>query len=200
MDKSTIETYNQMASEYDNETITFWEEFPKEIIDKFIQLAPEKSVLDVGSGPGRDGLILKYHGIDVTCLDASSSMVELCLKRGLNAVLGDLNKMPFDSESFDGVWAYTSLLHIHKAEIDDSLDEIDRVLKTNGIFGLGMIEGDTEGYRESAGVNKPRWFSYYSEDEIRTLLEKHGFEILYFSKFQPKTSSYLNFIGRKLGS
>lgn len=200
MDKSTIETYDQMASLYDNETIVFWKKFPKEIIDKFIQLVPEKSVLDVGSGPGRDGLILKQHGFDVTCLDASSSMVELCSQRGLNAVLGDFNKMPFERESFDGVWAYTSLLHVHKADIDDSFDEIDRVLRTNGIFGLGMIEGDNEGYRESAGVNKPRWFSYYSEDAIRMLLEKHGFEILYFSKFQVRTRNYLNFIGRKQSS
>ena len=189
-----------MALDYDEETASFWEIFPREVVDKFIKLAPDKRVLDVGSGPGRDGLILKQHGLDITCLDASQAMIDLCSKRGLKTVLSDFNKMPFKDESFDAIWAYTSLLHVQKADIDVPFVEIGRVLRTNGIFGLGMIEGKSEGYRESAGVNKPRWFSYYTEDEIRALLAKNGFEVVYFSKFKPRTSEYLNFIGRKSSS
>jgi len=200
MDKTTIQTYNEMASDYDEETSSFWERFPREVVDKFIELVPDKRVLDVGSGPGRDGLILKQHGLDVTCLDASQAMVDLCSKRGLRAVLSEFNKMPFRDESFDAIWAYTYLLHVQKVAIDDAFDEMNRVLQPSGILGLGMIEGKTEGYRESAGVNKPRWFSYYTEGEIRAILEKHGFDILYSFKFQVRSSTYLNFIGRKPSS
>ena len=35
MDQQTITTYNQLAVEYDNETIDFWERFPRTFFDEF---------------------------------------------------------------------------------------------------------------------------------------------------------------------
>ena len=110
---------------------------------------------------------------------------------------GDFNKLPFENETFDAVWAYTSLLHVPKAEVDKPIDEIKRVLKDKGILGLGLIEGDTEEYKESSGVNMPRWFSFYKKDEIESILKNHGFEQLYFEEFKPGSKNYLNFIYRK---
>ncbi|MCX6701684.1 MAG: class I SAM-dependent methyltransferase, partial [Candidatus Zambryskibacteria bacterium] len=162
MDQKTINTYDELAEEYDKETVDFWNRFPRTIFDKFIGLTKGK-VLDVGSGPGRDGSILKEAGLDVVCLDASESMIKLSKERGLNSVVGDFNSLPFKNESFEGVWAYTSLLHIPKSEVKKPLSEIQRVLKLGGIFGLGLIEGETELYRESSGVDKPRWFSFYKK-------------------------------------
>ena len=196
MDQKTINTYNELAEDYDKETVDFWERFPRTIFDKFIELTKGK-VLDVGSGPGRDGLILKNAGLDVVCLDASESMVRLSTERGLNSVVGDFNSLPFKNEEFGGVWAYTSLLHIPKSEVNKPLSEIQRVLNQGGIFGLGLIEGETELYRESSGVGKPRWFSFYKKEEVETILSMHGFEILFFEEFKVNTKNYLNFICKK---
>lgn len=195
MDKQTIHTYDELALEYDKETTDFWERFPRTVFDKFIELTKGK-VLDVGSGPGRDGVILQKAGLDVVCLDASEAMIKLSTERGLNSILGDFMQLPFEDGVFDGVWAYTSLLHVPKAEVEKPLSEIARVLKQGGIFGLGLIEGDTELYRESSGVGKPRWFSFYTKEEVESLLAKHGFEILYFEEFEVK-KKYLNFISKK---
>lgn len=60
-----------------------------------------------------------------------------------------------------------------------------------------MIEGDTEGYRESSGVSMPRLFSFYSKGEIEELALKHGFSLVYFESFKPRSKNYLNFIFRK---
>jgi SAM-dependent methyltransferase len=196
MDKLTIDTYNRLAQEYDDETADFWDRFPRSVFDEFIRLAKHK-VLDVGSGPGRDGEVLKKAGLDVTCLDASESMNRLAQARGLKTVLADFNDLPFGGASFDGVWAYTSLIHVPKSEIGRPLDEIRRVLRPGGIFGLGVIEGDAELYKESAGVNRPRWFSYYRKDEIEDLVVDKGFELVFFDAFQPRHSRYLNFIFKK---
>ncbi len=199
MDQQTIKTYNEMAREYDNETKDFWERFPRTVIDKFSELTHGK-VLDVGSGPGRDGLILQAHGFDVICLDASEEMVKLSTQKGLASVGGDFNALPFPNGSFNGIWAYTSLLHIKKSEIGNAIEEVKRVLKKDGIFGLGMIEGDKEEYRESSGVGKPRLFSFYKKDELENILHRAGFEIIYFEQFQPKSKNYLNFICRKMSA
>jgi ubiquinone/menaquinone biosynthesis C-methylase UbiE len=172
---------------------------PKTFFDKFLNLTKGK-VLDVGSGPGRDGLFFKQNGLDVVCLDASEEMIKLCLEKGLNAVVGDFKKIQFEDNSFDSVWAYTSLLHSKKEEIDKSLKEIKRVLKKDGIFGLGMMEGDNEGYRQDykgdSSLNQLRWFSYFSKEELETLLQNNGFEIIYFESFKPSSRTYLNFLAR----
>ena len=122
-------------------------------------------------------------------------MVEMCNRRGLPALLGDFNHLEFPDHSFDGVWAYTSLLHVAKSAVDQPLHEIKRVLKPNGYFALGMIEGTTEGYQEKQGHE--RWFSYYTRGELEQLLTKHGFEEVYFEAFQPRSKNYLNFIIRR---
>jgi len=196
MDKQTINTYNKMAKEYDDETVDFWDRFPRTFLDKFIELSGNK-IVDVGSGPGRDGLLIQQSGKEVVCVDASEAMVKLSSERGLESILAEFNNLPFENESFDGVWSYTALLHTPKKSIDTPLQEIFRILKPSGIFALGLIEGDTEEYKESSGVDLPRWFSFYEKDEVEIICKKHGFEPVYFETFKPGSKNYLNFIFRK---
>lgn len=196
MDQQTIETYNKMAKEYDDETVDFWERFPRTFIDKFAEISGNK-IIDIGSGPGRDGLLLKQAGKEIVCVDASEAMVKLSTERGLQSVHADFNTLPFENESFDGVWSYTALLHVPKKSVDTPLEEIFRVLKPSGIFALGLIEGDFEEHKESSGIDMLRWFSFYQKDEVIDLCKKHGFELVYFETFKPRSKNYLNFIFRK---
>lgn len=197
MDTTTIQTYNEMAQEYDVETVDFWERFPRTIIDEFTKRVGKGKVADVGSGPGRDGLILKNASLEVVCLDASQAMVDMCKTRGLEALIGDLVHTPFKDGEFDGVWAYTSLLHITKSLMPDALREMGRFLKPKGVFGLGLIEGEGELYRTSSGMNKQRLFAFYTKEEIEALLGAAGFEVEYIETFKPGSKSYLNYILRK---
>lgn len=73
-------------------------------------------------------------------------MVKMSAEKGLVSVLGNFNHLPFEDESFSAVWAYTSLLHVPKSQVDKPLSEVYRVLENDGIFGLGLIEGETELY------------------------------------------------------
>lgn len=196
MDQQTINTYNKMAKEYDDETVNFWDQFPRTFLDKFVELSGEK-IVDIGSGPGRDGMLLQKAGKEVFCVDASEAMVKLSSERGLKSVLAGFDKLPFEDESFDGAWSYTALLHIPKNSIGVPLGEISRVLKPSGVFALGLIEGDAEEYKESMGVGMPRWFSFYQKDEIENLCREHGFELVYFETLKPRSRNYLNFIFRK---
>jgi ubiquinone/menaquinone biosynthesis C-methylase UbiE len=197
MDQQTIDTYNNMAREYDDETVMFWDRFPRTFLNTFIELSGRK-VIDVGSGPGRDGLLLQQAGKEVVCIDASEAMVKLSSERGLESVVASFEDLPFGNESFDGVWAYTSLLHVPKKDMTTPLNEISRVLTPAGIFALGLIEGDTEEYKVSSGVGAPRWFSFYQKDEVEDRCREHGFELVYFETFKPGSKNYLNFIFRRL--
>lgn len=196
MDKQTIDTYDKMALEYDAETVDFWNQFPRSFLERFIELSGNL-IVNVGSGPGRDGLLLKHAGKEVVCIDASEAMVKLSSARGLESIHSEFDTLPFENGSFDGVWSYTALLHVPKKSIDTPLKEISRVLKPSGIFALGLMEGDTEAYKESSGVHMPRWFSFYQKAEIEMLCMRNGFELVHFEMFTPRSKNYLNFIFRK---
>lgn len=196
MDQRTIDTYNKTAKEYDDETADFWNLFPRTFIDKFVELSGSR-IIDVGSGPGRDGLMFKQAGKEVVCVDASEAMVKLSSERGLESILAEFDHLPFQDGSFDGAWSYTALLHVPKKSMDTPLKEISRVLKPSGVFALGLIEGDTEEYKENSGVGMPRWFSFYRKDEVVDLCGRHGFKLVYFETFKPRLKNYLNFIFQK---
>lgn len=88
-------------------------------------------VLEIGCGPGyfaervRDEL-----GAEVVALDVSPRMVELARGRGLEALVGDVQRLPFDRHTFDcGVANW--VLH-HVPDLDGGLTEIRRVLRPRG--------------------------------------------------------------------
>jgi hypothetical protein len=58
MKSLTIDTYNAYAVAYDDETTGFWRDFPTPFIDAFASRV-KGDVINIGSGPGRDALLLK---------------------------------------------------------------------------------------------------------------------------------------------
>ena len=73
----TIRTYDAIHDLYDAETRDFWEKFPAATVREFVSRLHGKDVLNLGSGPGRDSLILREQGLSVTCIDGSKEMVEM---------------------------------------------------------------------------------------------------------------------------
>ncbi len=199
MDKETIKTYNLMAEAYDHETSSFWNKFPRTFIDKFRGSVEEGGlVLDVGSGPGRDGQILTQAGLKVICLDASHSMGMMTHKKGLLTLGGDFLKIPLQADTIKAVWTYTSLLHVSKDEVKTALIEINRILGHIGILGLGLIEGEGEYTNIKDGRKLPRHFALYTKSEIVRLLNSTGFQPFYFEEFKPNSRNYLMSISRKI--
>ena len=175
MDEATIKTYDGKAQEYVAETDDFWERFPSDFPIEFVKLLKGK-VLDIGSGSGRDARIFESNNLQVTCLDASESMVAISRARGFESIVGNFLNLPFPKDNFDGIWAYTSLLHIHKEQIENAFREINRVLKIGGIFGLGLIEGEGEENRKSMGKDFTRLFTYFKKEEILDISTTNGFK------------------------
>lgn len=198
MDIQTIAAYNKQAEAYDAETADFWSAFPTPILDAFSSRIPHGApVLSIGSGSGRDALLLRERGLTVTCLDASQEMVRICAAKGFAADEGDLLALPYADTSFAGVWAYTSLLHVKKSDMPTALFEARRVLTSNGTFMLGMIEGTEAHYRTSSGMSEERWFTFYMQQELEQMLAECGFAVSYFESFKPRSKTYLNIICEK---
>jgi SAM-dependent methyltransferase len=169
-----------------------------EDIGLFVDSLPGRDILDLGSGPGRDSLFFKQRGLNPLCFDFSPGMIGLCREKGLNAVVGDLENMPFSGSSFDGVWAYTSLLHMPKANLSPVLRRINGILRTGGVFYMGMKEGNFEGLTKSQKYpNEERYLSLFGDEELRDILDEQ-FDIAHQSKVPLGGEVFLNYLCRKI--
>lgn len=196
----TKEFYDIYAIEYADTRgdASFTQYYLQKYIDTFLSSLPGTRILDLGSGPGRDALILKERGFSPTCIDISDAMISLCKEKGLEAFRGDIEGVALENNSFDGAWAYASLVHIPKIRIYNALARIYELLKLQGLFFCGVIEGDSEVFYESTTKpGKKRFFALYHEDEFRNILSQY-FEVLDSTRFTTGAGeTYLNYLCRK---
>ncbi|HSX31519.1 MAG TPA: class I SAM-dependent methyltransferase [Candidatus Saccharimonadales bacterium] len=189
----TIDAYDKYANIYDKEVIEFWDNFPRTFLEEFKKHLDGIRILNVGSRSGRDALLLRTMGLDVVCQDGSTKMIELTRHLGFESHLADFTELAFPKESFDGIWAYTSLIHIPKEEMAKVVQELRTLLKPGGIFAIGVIEGQGAIMKERSTMpGAQRYFKNYSEQELRELIEPLGFTFLYQDDYRPLTSRYLN--------
>jgi SAM-dependent methyltransferase len=129
-------------------------------------------VLEVGCGPVYFAEPLRGRlGVEVVALDASPRLVELARERGLEALVGDVQELPFPEGKFDVVVANWMLYHV--ADLDLGLVEIARVLQPGGRLVAATFGNDHlfelwvwPDYRKAAAVE-------FSRDNGAERLRRH---------------------------
>jgi cyclopropane fatty-acyl-phospholipid synthase-like methyltransferase len=186
-------TYDFYAYEREESEISEWKLI---IRDKFLNLLKtenKKTLIELGAGHGRDSRFFIDNGIKVMAVDLSEKMVELCNNKGIEAYEFDFYHLSKLKKTFDAVWAMNSLLHVEKNKLEEVLIEIKKSLNENGLFFLGVYGGqDSEGIWESDYYEPKRFFSFYTNDKIKNILEKH-FEIISFEDIETKTLNFQAF-------
>lgn len=197
--KETIKAYDTYPKLFDKKFGEHFE-YVKKDADAFIKELKGKRILDLGSGPGNHALYFKKKGFDVLCLDFSDEMLKLCKKKGLKTIKMDIEKLKFPKESFDGVWAYASLLHVPKKGINPIIKKIRAALKKDGILAIALKEGEGAGLEENESYpNTKRYFSYYTKNEIRNIFGKY-FKIQALTVAKFRNYSFIKGRMRKLSS
>ncbi len=189
----TIRTYDAIHDLYDAETRDFWEKFPAATVREFVSRLHGKDVLNLGSGPGRDSIILREHGLSVTCIDGSKEMVEMTFRLGFKSIQADLRDLNL-AGLYDGIWAYSSLIHLTYDESKELLEKIHNLLRPDGVLFLGLIDGKGNETRNVANSSYTRYFEYYDENKVESLLHGTGMKIVHRDAFRPGNHTYLNYI------
>ena len=174
----TIQTYNEYAKKYFH--INYSIDVIKELLNIFIENLKGNKILDIGCGPGRDAKFFSDLGYDVTGIDLSEKLLEIAKKNAPKArfYLMDMRNLDFPENTFDGIWACASFLHIPRKDAQKTLNEFYRVLRPSGVMYLSVKEGVGEGFVKSSQYgNKERYFVYYSSSELRKLVENSRFKI-----------------------
>jgi len=177
---SLREAYNQRAEHRNKSEIEEWKVAERAQFLSLLQKETKQTLLELGAGPGRDSLFFKEQGLDVTGIDLSPAMVELCRGKGITAHVMDMVYLEFEPNSFDAAYALNSFLHLPKSEFSVALENVRAILQPNGLFYLGSYGGiDFEGIWEDDFYTPKRFFSFHTDESLKKILA-NIFDILYF--------------------
>lgn len=185
----TRQSYDQTANEYKENTLKLQPEVKAKAF--LTHLAPNSTILDLGCGPGRDAKFFIDKGHQVIGVDISPQMIHLAQDSVPQAqfIVSDIESLNLKNESVDAIWASASLLHVSKKAMPVVLENLYCTLKAGGIFYVSMKRGNGEEIKSDdryGGVEK--FWNYVSEEELKQILEKQGFQILESDTYQKSTS------------
>jgi SAM-dependent methyltransferase len=194
-----IEPFNRYMSDYED-----WFEknhftYISELQTVKKQIAENAKSVEIGVGTGRFAAPL---GIKLG-LEPSFSMRNRAKQQGIQVVGGVAEELPFAGGLFDLVLMVTTICFLD--DIETAFREVNRILIPNGNFIIGFIDKDSplgkqyQKYKEQNNFYKIATF--YSVDEIKTVLERTGFDRFSFAqtifhplneirKIEPVTDGY----------
>ena len=133
--------------------------------DKFLHLLNEgAAILDFGCGSGRDTRYFLDKGYQVTATDGSA---ELCRRASVftgievkEMLFGELDEI----DTYDGIWACSSILHLPKNELLLVIRKMCDALKSTGVIYTSFKYSDFEGVRNG------RYFTDFTEDSFKEFI------------------------------
>jgi ubiquinone/menaquinone biosynthesis C-methylase UbiE len=143
-------------------------------ISKTIDLSNSGAIIDVGAEAGRFSLMAANNNYAVTAIDIDSySLSRLKLKNNhVTVIQADARKIPFKSDSFDGVIMVEVLDYI--PQLEDALSECHRILKLNAPLVLSF--GNKSSFKAKLRALKGKSY-LHSYRKVTQCLVQTGFKV-----------------------
>ena len=122
---------------------------------ELLELEPESSLLDIGSGPGYTSEVYRSEGYNVTCIDLIPAMVEKAKEKGFEAYEGDMRKIKeiFINRKFDGAASVSALQWIKdKQELQKVAQGIYSILNRGAPLIIQFYPKSEQELKETASV------------------------------------------------
>lgn len=196
MDKS-----KQASSVYDEIAKKYAKEFskPSEHIEEFLALLPKNAkILDAGCGVGVNAEFMASEGFEIVGIDLSKEMINIARKKfpQIDFRQQDIREIDSPPNSFNGIFASFSLIHIAKKDIPTLLKKFHKLLKKRGVIYIALQGAKSEEIFVNGPFNPDKKFflNIISFDEIENLLIDAGFSIIKKYKREPKSKKELNYL------
>ena len=162
---NTLDFYNNNSKEYIETTLSA---DMSHLYNDFLKHIPKGGhILDLGCGSGRDSLEFIKRGYKITAVDGSKELANAASKIiGQQVICSKFEDLKL-TETFDGIWASASLLHVNKNDIVDVIKNVSSNLKPTGVFYMSFKYGENEYIDE-----KGRYFNCYTEETFKEMLSQ----------------------------
>lgn len=199
--REILDYYDELAREYDrryqNPELAYMHSVEDEVLLKHLS---KGVVLDIGSGTGRQSILLAKNGYRIIGIDISSEMIEIARAKAAGEGLANTNidflvataeALPFKACSANSVISIFGALN-HIPAYRQAYGEIARVLKPEGVFVFTVVNRWNLSWwlksffslkwkwlltalRSSEYGEGMVWTHYYSASELKQLLREVKF-------------------------
>lgn len=123
-------------------------------------------ILDAGTGSGRDARAFRFAGYEVEAFDASPAMVQAAtLFSGVPVRQLSFEEFQWE-QSFDGIWACASLLHVARADLPAVFQRLADHIVLGGILYASFKIGPHNRRKDG------RLFTDMTEETLSALLDE----------------------------
>lgn len=190
-----IQTYETVADQWDrrrDKTL-----FERRYLDRMLNHAPGRRVLDLGCGAGRPiAAYLRDRRATVTGLDAAPTMARRFAENlpDCEVIVGDMRTMRL-GRHFDAIIAWNSFFHLSPDDQRKMFAVFANHTVPNGIlmFTAGPNAGEPIGQVEGLSV----YHASLSPDEYRALFAEHGFDEISFTPEDPGCKGHSVWMARR---
>lgn len=171
--------YEQNASQYAQQTSSI---DMSPLYARFERYIPASAtILDAGSGSGRDTKYFADQGYHVTAFDYSPKLASISTAfTGISTKVRRFEEVD-EVAMYDGIWACASLLHLPLSSLSDAFRRLSRALKPGGVLYASFRKGDGERchsdgrcYTDFSEAGISRLFSGKPEFQLVDLWTSHG--------------------------
>lgn len=176
-------SYDRVAHEYARRIFDELQHKPldRELLDQFAAAVRDVGpACDMGCGPGHVARYLHERGVDVCGVDLSAEMIAQArrLVPGVAFRPGDMLRLEEPDETWAGIVAFYSLIHIPRSDMSQALGELRRALRPGGVLLVAFHIGDDTVHRDELwGTAVHLDFLVFHSDEMASLLRAAGFTI-----------------------
>jgi len=177
-------SYDRVAQKYAEQ---FRDEMSKKPFDrKMLDLLAEKInrrgvICDLGCGPGQIARYLHGRGVKACGIDLSPEMVRQAqrLNPDIPFQQGNLLELTeLAADSYGGIAAFYSIIHIPRSSVVTALRELKRVLRPKGWLLLTFHVGERVNHLDEwFGEKVTLDFIFFETKEMKSYLETAGFEL-----------------------
>jgi tellurite methyltransferase len=163
----------------------YWGLKPDKFIVEILKYKSSGSLLDLGTGEGRNAIFLAKKGFDVTGVDISSSGIKKFLslakklKVKVKGIVQDITKFKFDKK-YDVIISTATLHFLPKSKIKSVINKMKKYTKEDGLNLISVFTVKDPGFKKSKKIY------YFKEGELKKFYEDKNWKILKYKEFITK--------------
>jgi SAM-dependent methyltransferase len=176
-------SYDRLADEYVRRIYDELKDKPLDcqLLDQFsTRVQGNGRVCDLGCGPGHLARYLRDRGVEIFGVDLSAELVERArrLNPGIEFRQGDMYALEAPDQSWAGIVAFYSIIHIPRIDHAKIFVEMRRVLRPAGLLLLAFHLGDeVMHFDELWGSKVALDFYLFRCEAVADSLRVAGFEV-----------------------